>query len=164
MTSLPLQVHPAREAIPAAMRRRPIPTDQDDTDALFGGAATPPASPSPFGAKAGADNRREPRVRANWTARVLLAGDRIVEMNLFDLSESGVGLVTEVGIPAHSVLQIAIAVPGLNDPAKITPVSGTIKTTHMTVKGHYIHCGASWVEIPAASRDLINQWVRRLRK
>ena len=36
------------------------------------------------------------------------------------------------------------------------------KTTHMTVKGHYIHCGGSWVEIPTASRDLINQWVRRL--
>ena len=141
-----------------------MPTDQDDTDALFGSAATPPASASPFGAKAGADNRKEPRVRANWPARVLLAGDRVVQLNLFDLSESGVGLVTEVGIPANSVLQIALAVPGLNDPTKITPVSGTIKTTHMTVKGHYIHCGGTWVEIPSASRDLINQWVRKLRK
>lgn len=141
-----------------------MPTDQDDTDALFGGAATPPASPPPFGAKAGADNRRESRVRANWPVRVLLGNDRIVQMNLFDLSESGVGLITEIGIPAHSVLQIALAVPGLNDAAKITPVSGTIKTAHMTVKGHYIHCGGTWVEIPSASRDLINQWVRRLRK
>ncbi len=142
-----------------------MPTDQDDTDALFGGAAMPPASTSPFGgARPSADHRRESRVRASWPARVLLANERIVEMNLFDLSESGVGLVTEVGIPAHSVLRIALAVPGLDDPARITPVSGTIKTTHMTVKGHYIHCGATWVEISAASRDLINQWVRRLRR
>ena len=142
-----------------------MPTDQDDADALFGGAAaTPAASPSPFGAKPGADNRRETRVRANWQARVLLAQGRIVELNVFDLSESGIGLITEVGIPANSVLQIALAVPGLNDPLKITPVSGTIKTTHMTVKGHYIHCGGLWVEIPTASRDLVNQWVRRLRK
>jgi hypothetical protein len=142
-----------------------MPTDQDDADALFGGAAPPPASSSPFGGgKAGADNRRETRVRANWQARVLLASDRVVELNVFDLSESGLGLITEVGIPAHSVLQVALAVPGLNDPKKITPVTGTIKTTHMTVKGHYIHCGGLWVEIPPASRDLINQWVRRLRK
>jgi hypothetical protein len=28
----------------------------------------------------------------------------------------------------------------------------------------YIHCGGTWVEIPTASRDLINQWVRRLRR
>ena len=141
-----------------------MPSDQDDADALFGGAAMPAASASPFGAKPGADGRRESRVRANWQARVLLASDRIVELNVFDLSESGVGLVTEIGIPAHSVLNIALAVPGLNDPHKITPVTGSVKTTHMTVRGQYIHCGGTWVEIPAASRDLINQWVRRLRK
>ena len=139
-----------------------MPSDQDDADDLFGNAA---AEPKPvFAAKATADGRRETRVRANWQARVLLPTDRIVELNVFDLSESGVGLVSEIGIPAHSVLQVALAVPGLNDPLKITAVSGTIKTTHMTVKGHYIHCGGLWVEIPAAGRDLVNQWVRRLRK
>ena len=137
-----------------------MPTDQDDADELFGGASAPPKSPLPT---KGSDNRKEPRVRANWQARVLLAGDRIVELNVFDLSESGVGLVSEVGIPANSVLQVALAVPGLNEPAKITAVTGTIRTTHMTVRGHYVHCGGTWVEIPSASRDLINQWVRRLR-
>ena len=136
--------------------------DQDDADELFGRAG-----PSPKPAAAGKpkeENRKESRVRVSWQARVLLASDRIVELNVFDLSESGVGLISEVGIPANSVLQIALAVPGLNDPQKITPVSGTIKTTHMTVRGHYVHCGGLWVAIPTASRDLINQWVRRLRK
>ena len=140
-----------------------MPNDQDDADDLFGNAAAASAK-SPLPAKPSADNRKESRVRANWQARVLLASDRIVELNVFDVSESGIGLISEVGIPAHSVLNIALAVPGLNDPTKITPVSGTIKTTHMTVRGHYIHCGGLWVEIPTASRDLINQWVRRLRK
>ena len=139
-----------------------MPDDQDEADDLFGNAAA--SSKPPLPAKAKDDHRKEPRVRANWQARVLLANDRIVELNLFDLSESGIGLISEAGIPAHSVLNIALAVPGLNDPTKITPVSGTIKTTHMTVRGHYIHCGGLWVEIPTASRDLINQWVRRLRK
>ena len=139
-----------------------MPGDQNEADDLFSGAAATPKSPLP--AKAGADNRKEPRVRANWQARVLLPSDRIVELNVFDLSESGIGLISETGIPAHTVLPLALAVPGLNDSNKITPVSGTIKTTHMTVRGHYIHCGGLWVEIPTASRDLINQWVRRLRK
>ena len=139
-----------------------MPNDQDEADELFGNPAAAPKAPG--AAKAAADNRKESRVRANWQARVLLASDRIVELNLFDLSESGIGLISEVGIPAHSVLNIALAVPGLNDPKMITPVSGTIKTTHMTVRGHYIHCGGLWVEIPTASRDLLNQWVRRLRK
>jgi hypothetical protein len=139
-----------------------MPTDQDDADDLFGGAAAAPAVPLP--ARPSADNRKESRVRANWQARILLPGDRIVQLNVFDLSESGVGLISEVGIPPFSILTVALAVPGLHDPVKITPVSGTIKTTHMTVRGHYVHCGGLWVEIPTASRDLINQWVRRLRK
>ena len=139
-----------------------MPSDQDDADDLFSGATAD--SKPVFAPKPGADNRRESRVRANWQARVLLSTDRFVQLNVFDLSESGIGLISEIGIPANSVLPIALAVPGLNDPTRITPVSGTIKTTHMTVKGHYIHCGGLWVEIPTASRDLINQWVRRLRR
>ncbi len=137
-----------------------MPTDQDDADALFGGAATPPKSPLPGKS---AESRKETRVRANWQARVLLSGDRVVALNVYDLSESGIGLISETGIPAHTELQLALAVPGLNEPGKITPVTGTIRTTHMTVRGHYVHCGGTWVTIPAASRDLLNQWVRKLR-
>jgi hypothetical protein len=143
-----------------------MPTDQDDADALFG--SSPP--PSPFagktaaGAGTGAENRKESRVRANWQARVLLPDKRVVQLTLHDLSESGVGLVGGIGIPAHSVLQIALAVPGLDDASRITPVTGTIKTTHLTVKGHDVHCGGMWVTIASDQRELVNQWVRRLRK
>ena len=138
-----------------------MPTNQDDADDLLGGAAAPPKAPLPG---PGPDIRRETRVRANWQARVLLASDRIVELNVYDLSESGIGLISEVGIPANAVLQLALAVPGLHEPARITPVTGTIKTTHMTVKGHHVHCGGTWVTISSESRELIDQWVRRLRK
>ena len=140
-----------------------MPSDQEEADELFGSPAAAPASPF-AAAKPGVENRKESRVRVNWQARVLVQGGRVVELNLFDLSESGVGLVSEVGIPANSVLQIALAVPGLNDSTKITPVTGTVKTTHMTVKGPLIHCGGMWVTIASDQRELINQWVRRLRK
>ena len=142
-----------------------MPTVQDEADDLFGNAPAP-AVPDPGqpAAAPGADNRKETRVRANWQARVLLPDQRIVELQVHDLSESGIGLVSEIGIPAHSVLQVALAVPGLNDPARITAVTGTIKTTHMTVKGHYVHCGGMWVTIAKDQRELVNQWVRRLRK
>ena len=139
-----------------------MPNDQDDADDLFGAAVAQPATPFP--GTPSAEHRKESRVRANWQARLLLPGDRIIELNLHDLSETGLGLVAEVGIPAFSVLHIALAVPDLHDPHKISPVSGTIKTTHMTIRGQYIHCGGTWVQLPSASRELINEWVRRLRK
>ncbi len=139
-----------------------MPSDQDDVDDLFGG--TPAAPSTPFSAKPSADHRKETRVRANWRARVLLPDQRIVELNICDLSESGMGLISEIGIPPSSVLTIALAVPDLHDSKRITAVRGSIKTTHMTVRGQLIHCGATWVEISADGRELINQWVRRLRK
>jgi len=139
-----------------------MPNDQDDVDDMFGSA---PAAPrTPFPAKPSADHRKESRVRANWRARVLLPDQRVVELNIFDLSESGMGLVSEIGIPPFSVLTIALAVPDLNDSKRITAIRGTIKTTHMTVRGQFIHCGCTWAEISADGRDLVNQWVRRLRK
>ena len=143
-----------------------MPTDQDEADELFGsGPVAAPPPPQPLAGKpATADNRKESRVRANWQARVLLPSDRVVELNVFDLSESGIGLISEVGIPAHSVLQIAVAVPGLHDPTRLTPVTGTVKTTHMTVRGHDVHCGGLWVQIASDQHELINQWVRRLRR
>jgi hypothetical protein len=137
-----------------------MPRDQDDVDDMFGGA---PAA-APLAGKPSADHRKESRVRANWRARVLLPDQRIVELNIFDLSESGMGLISEIGVPPFSVLTIALAVPDLHDSKRITAVRGTIKTTHMTVRGQLIHCGATWVEISADGRELVNQWVRRLRK
>ena len=138
-----------------------MPSDQDDADALFGTAA-PAAAPAP--AKQEPEQRKESRVRANWPARVLLPGDRIVQLNVYDLSESGIGLVSSIGIPAHSVLPIALAVPGLHEATRITAVQGTVKTTHMTIRGNDIHCGGVWVQLGSDARDLLSQWIRRLRK
>ncbi len=138
-----------------------MPGDQDDVDALFGGA---PAPAAPLPAKTATESRKDPRVRANWPARLLLADNRFVALNVYDLSEGGIGLISDVGIPAHRVLTIALAVPGLDNPSKVVPVTGTIKTSHMTVRGHQIHCGGSWVQLPPNARELIDQWVRRLRK
>ena len=140
-----------------------MPTDQDDADALFGAAPPPPSAPL-GGSAAAADNRRESRVRANWRARVLLPDDRIIELNVFDLSESGVGLVSRAGLPAHSVLPVVLAVPGLNEATRITAVQGTVRTTHMTIRGSDVHCGGTWVQLGSDGRDLINQWIRKLRK
>jgi len=142
-----------------------MPTDQDEADELFGGGSAAAPPPPPLAGKPpSADNRKETRVRANWQARVLLPSDRVVELNVFDLSESGVGLISEVGIPAHTVLQVALAVPGLHDPTRITPVTGTIKTTYVVVKGNDLFCGGMWVSLPADARDLLDKWIRRLRK
>jgi len=140
-------------------------TPPDDVDALFD---TPsPPSPEPAGNPLGAapvDVRREHRVKVSWPARVQLPGGRVVELRVRDLSEGGVGLLTDHHIPPNTVLNFAVGVPGINEPAKITPVTATIKTTYIVVQGRDLCCGGIWVSLPADGRELLDKWIRRLRK
>jgi len=143
-------------------------TSQDDADALFGAPATPPpaASPSPVfpTAAPSADMRKEHRVKVSWPARVQLPGGRVVDLRVRDLSESGVGLLTNVNIPASTVLNFAIGVPHLEVPGRVVPVSGTLKTTYLVLTGPDLSCGGMFVSLPEDGRDLLNKWIRRLRK
>ena len=138
-------------------------TTPDDADALFDAPAPPspilPPAPAPS-----AESRKEQRVKVSWPARVQLPNGKVVDLRVRDLSESGVGLMTDTSIPANSVLNFAMGVPGIHDPAKITPVSGTIKTTYLVLQGNDLCCGGMWVSLPEDSREMLNKWIRRLRK
>jgi hypothetical protein len=144
-----------------------MPTSPDDIDALFDAPAPPapalPSSPLP-GLSQIDDGRKEHRVKVSWPARVQLPNGKVVELRVRDLSESGVGLMTEVHIPPSTVLNFAMGVPGLHEATKITPVTGTIKTSYVVVQGRDLICGAMWVSLPADSRELLDKWIRRLRK
>ena len=142
-------------------------TPSDDIDALF----DVPAPPSPvqagnplMGAMPLPDGRKEHRVKVSWPARVQLPSGKVIELRVRDLAESGVGLLTEVHIPANTVLNFAMGVPGLHESTKITPVTGTIRTTYVVVQGRDLCCGGTWVSLPADGRDLLDKWIRRLRK
>ena len=141
-------------------------TPPEDVDALFDAPAPPsPVLPSnPLLGAAPSDSRKEHRVKVSWPARVQLPNGRVLELRVRDLSESGVGLLTEHHIPPSTVLNFAMGVPGLNEATKITPVTGTIKTTYVVIQGRDLCCGGMWVSLPADGRDLLDKWIRRLRK
>ena len=142
-------------------------TPPEDIDALFDAPAPPaPVLPSNpvLGDAPSADSRKENRVKVSWPARVQLPSGKVLELRVRDLSESGVGLVTNQNIPPNSVLNFAVGVPGLHEPSRITPVTGTIKTTYVVLKGQDMMCGGMWVSLPAEGRDILDKWIRRLRK
>ncbi len=142
-----------------------MPISSDDADALFDAPASTPSPVFPTAAPhVSPEGRKEQRVKVSWPARVQIPSGKVIELRVRDLSESGVGLLTTVNIPAASVLKFAMGVPGLHEPTRITPVTGTIKTTYMVLQGPDICCGGMWVTLPEESRELLNKWIRRLRK
>jgi hypothetical protein len=143
-----------------------MPSSPEDVDALFDSPAPPapvlPSSPLPHHAPA--DGRREQRVKVSWPARVQLPDGRVMELRVRDLSESGVGLLTNQHIPPSTVLNFAMGVPGLDEPRQITPIAGTIRTTYVVVQGRDMVCGGMWESLPASGRELLGKWIRRLHR
>ena len=144
-------------------------TPPEDVDALFDAPAPPspvqsPPAGNPLMGTPPVDSRKEHRVKVSWPARVQLPGGKVIELRVRDLSEAGVGLLTDIHIPPSTVLNFAMGVPGLNEPTKITPVTGTIKTTYVVVQGRDLHCGGMWVSLSSDDRELLDKWIRKLRK
>jgi hypothetical protein len=120
-------------------------------------------APMPTAALAGRGARKESRVKVNWLARAQLANGRVADLRVRDITEDGIGLAGEVGIPPHTVLTFQLAVPGLNDATKVTLIVCTIKTSHATVRGLDLIYGGSWVSIAPDAMELIRKWIKRLR-
>jgi hypothetical protein len=142
-----------------------MPTPPEDVDALFGAAPPAPVqSTNPLPGAAPAEGRREHRVKVSWPGRVQLSDGKVLELRVRDLAESGVGLVTDHRIPPNTVLNFAMGVPGLDEATKITPVAGTIRTAYVVVQRRDLVCGGTWVTLPQESRELLDKWIRRLRR
>ncbi len=108
------------------------------------------------------DSRTNLRVKVSWPARMQLPNGRVIELKVRDISDSGVGLMSDEDIPACTVVDFEIGVPQPDEGGKITPVKGTIKTTYTVVQGSSILCGGTW-QAPPAGLELVNMWIRRLR-
>jgi hypothetical protein len=108
------------------------------------------------------DSRTNLRVKVSWPARMRLPDGRVIELKVRDISESGVGLMSDEDIPAYTVVDFEMSVPQPDEGGKITPVKGTIKTSYTVVHGAEILCGGTW-QAPPAGLELVALWIERLR-
>ena len=108
------------------------------------------------------DSRRDLRVKVEWLGRMQLPNGHVIDLKVRDISESGVGLLSDGRIPANTVVNFEMDVPPLDERGKVTPVMGTIKTTYAVGHGSEILCGGTW-QVPPAGLELVNMWIKRLR-
>ncbi len=109
------------------------------------------------------DNRREPRYPVAWPARLELGQGQVVEVKVRDISESGLGLRCERPMPEHARLKIVVGVPDLHDPTRLQAVPGTVQLVFVVMSGHEWRLGAQWAELGEPARQLLKQWITKLR-
>jgi hypothetical protein len=110
------------------------------------------------------DSRTNLRVDVSWPARMQLANGDVIELEVRNISEGGVGLMSDDHVPAYTVVKFEMEVPPLGEDAKVALVEGTIKTTYTDVHGSKILFGGTWVQVPPAGLELVHMWVERLRR
>ena len=108
------------------------------------------------------DSRTDVRVKVAWPARMQLPNGHVIDLKVRDISESGVGLLSDGRIPANTVVNFEMDVPPLDERGKVTPVMGAIKTTYAVGHGSEILCGGTW-QVPPAGLELVDMWIKRLR-
>ena len=101
-------------------------------------------------------------MRVKWAARALLADGKVVPLTVRDISERGVGLVSERPIPQHATLRVAVSVPDVNATGRFTTVIGSVKTAHITVSGPDLIYGGVWLALEGGGSETIRKWVVKL--
>ena len=109
------------------------------------------------------DSRTNLRVEVSWPARMRLPDGHVIELKVRNISEGGVGLMSDGHIPAHTVVNFEMGVPPLGEGGEITPVKGTIKTTYTVVHGSGTLCGGPGKD-PPAGLELVIMWIKELRR
>ena len=109
------------------------------------------------------DSRTDLRVEVSWPARMQLPDGRVIELQVRNISEGGVGLMSDEDIPARTVVNFEMDAPHPGEGGKVTPVKGTIKTTYTVVRGPERLCGGTW-QAPPAGVELVSMWIERLRR
>ena len=92
-----------------------------------------------------------------------LPGGHVIELKVRDISQGGVGLVSDEQIPAYTLVNFEMDVPPLDAGGQVAIIQGTIKTTYTVAHGAGVRCGGTWVQVPPAALELVNKWIGRLR-
>ena len=108
------------------------------------------------------DSRSKQRVRVAWPARMQLPDGRVAELEVRNISESGMGLMTAEDIPADAVVGLEMDVPRPGQDGEAMTIRGSIRTTYSVVHGAKILCGGTW-QAPPVGLELVNLWIERLR-
>ena len=108
------------------------------------------------------DSRTDLRVKVEWPARMQLSDGHVIDLKVRNISQGGVGLMSDEHIPDRTVVNFEMDVPSLAEGGKIALVQGTIKTTYTVAHGAELLCGGTW-QAPPAGLEIVNEWIKRLR-
>lgn len=109
------------------------------------------------------ESRREQRYRVYWRANLHLSGSRTIEARLSDISGDGLGLLASEAVAIGTVLPITMGVPDADGGPQLLAVQCSVRVVNVVLSGNDYRLGALWVSPSASVRQVIENWIRKLR-
>jgi hypothetical protein len=109
------------------------------------------------------ESRREQRYRVYWRANLHLAGGRTIEARLSDISGDGLGFIAGEALAMGTVLPITMGVPDPDGGPQILAVQCSVRVVNVVLSGRDYRLGALWLDPSANVRQVIENWIRKLR-
>ncbi len=117
-------------------------------------AAIPAAAP----AAGGREGRKFLRANVSWRGAIRI-NSQPQPIKVVNVSEGGLGVVTEIALPMGQSFQMAVMVPLSIDLLRQEQVVFTGKVVHSVISGGMYRIGMQFVTISDAHRSLIRDWV-----
>ena len=117
--------------------------------------ATPDAKPH--------EGRREQRYRVYWRAHLHLPEGRTIDARLSDISGDGLGLLTGEAPVLGTVVPITMGVPDIDGGSQLLAVPCSVCVVNVVLSGSGYRVGGLWVDPSENVRQLIGNWIRKLR-
>lgn len=108
------------------------------------------------------DSRKEPRFSVTWRGRLTLPDGQVHEVRVRDISEKGVGLLSDFPLPSNTVMRLVLGVPDLKDMTRIMAVPVHINSAYVVMQSHDFRVGATWIDLSDTVRRLLQDWIRKL--
>ena len=110
-----------------------------------------------------ADSRREQRYRVYWRANLHLAEGRTIGARLSDISGSGLGLLAGEALAIGTIMPVTMGVPDIDGGPQLLAVQCSVRVENLVLSGRDYRMGACWVTPSASVRQVIENWIRKLR-
>ena len=108
------------------------------------------------------ESRKEPRYSVTWRGRLTLPDGQVLEVRVRDISEQGVGLLSDHPLPSNTVMPLVLGVPDLRDLTRIMAVPVRINSAYVVMQSHDFRVGGTWIDLSDTVRALLQDWIRKL--
>jgi hypothetical protein len=110
------------------------------------------------------ESRREQRYQVFWRARLHLPGGRTIDARLSDISGGGLGLTAGEPPTLGSIVPLTMGVPDADGGPQVFAVQCSVRVVNVVLSGRDYRVGALWVDPPANVRQVLDDWIRKMRQ